>query len=156
MARPASFLAIHSLQQLATDEQLHYHEACGIILTDFYVDDLLTGASELTHLKRRQTYLIRGVFICGNGQPKHITPEDRETHLPLDSELTQEVKTLGLQWYRGHDVVTVKVYLPGNTKSTERLILPEVARLYNPRGSLKPCIIISKITIQQLTQNRLE
>lgn len=58
MARPASFLAIHSLQQLATDEQLHYHEACGIILTDFYVDDLLTGASELTHLKRRQTYLI--------------------------------------------------------------------------------------------------
>lgn len=42
----APFLAIHTLQQLAMHEQCNYSEVCERILKDFYVDVVLTGASD--------------------------------------------------------------------------------------------------------------
>jgi hypothetical protein len=47
---PAAFLAIRSLQQTAYDFQNEYPEACAIILSDFYVDDLCTGSDSIDKL----------------------------------------------------------------------------------------------------------
>ncbi|UYV79060.1 hypothetical protein LAZ67_17000972 [Cordylochernes scorpioides] len=43
----APYLAIRTLMQLATDKELLFPEASKIIKTDFYVDDLLSGATTI-------------------------------------------------------------------------------------------------------------
>ncbi|UYV83015.1 hypothetical protein LAZ67_22001775 [Cordylochernes scorpioides] len=47
----APYLAIRTLMQLATDKELLFPEASKIIKTDFYVDDLLSGATTIEEAK---------------------------------------------------------------------------------------------------------
>ena len=49
----APFLAIRSLQQLAHENKLKYPRTSQIILDDFYVDDVLTGANSMSDLISR-------------------------------------------------------------------------------------------------------
>lgn len=42
-----TFLAIRSLQQTAIDYQTKYPNASRVIIRDFYVDDLISGASSI-------------------------------------------------------------------------------------------------------------
>ncbi|XP_046671229.1 uncharacterized protein LOC124361230 [Homalodisca vitripennis] len=53
----APFLAIRTLHQLATDERSTYPIASSIALSDFYVDDLMTGAKTLEDAKVIQTQM---------------------------------------------------------------------------------------------------
>lgn len=63
---PASFLAIRSLRELAQIESNLYPLAAEVVLRDFYVDDVLTGASTLNEaldLKNQTVALLqRGGF----------------------------------------------------------------------------------------------
>ncbi|UYV69343.1 K02A2.6-like, partial [Cordylochernes scorpioides] len=47
----APYLAIRTLMQLATDKELLFPEASKILKTDFYVDDLLSGATTIEEAK---------------------------------------------------------------------------------------------------------
>lgn len=47
---PASFLAIRSLQEIARIEQDNMPLGASRILSDFYVDDLMTGANTIQEL----------------------------------------------------------------------------------------------------------
>lgn len=60
---PASFLAIRSLQKLAQDESSLYSLGAKIVLRDFYVDDMLTDASNLNEalkIKNQTIVLLKG------------------------------------------------------------------------------------------------
>lgn len=62
----APFLAIRSLRQLAVDEGVNYPEASKTILSDFYVDDMITGYHDETvavqQAKEITDILARGGF----------------------------------------------------------------------------------------------
>lgn len=64
--KPASFLAVRCLQQLAEIEEENFPVVAEVIRRDFYMDDLLTGANtvhELTQLKKKITeLLLKGGF----------------------------------------------------------------------------------------------
>lgn len=52
----ASFLVIRSLQKLAEDKTILYPLGSKIVLKDFYIDDMLTGASTLSeHFKYKES-----------------------------------------------------------------------------------------------------
>ncbi|XP_051173381.1 uncharacterized protein LOC127289470 [Leptopilina boulardi] len=53
----APFLAVRCLKQLAMDEGALYPEAARILIEDFYVDDLMTGADSLKEAKKLQADL---------------------------------------------------------------------------------------------------
>lgn len=60
-------------------------------------------------------------------------------------------KALGLLWQPRPDVFTFKLSLDEpNLPMTKRKIVSEVAKLFDPLGWLAPCIVLAKITIQQL------
>lgn len=62
---PASFLAIRTLQQLAMDEQKQFPLASKVIQEDFYVDDLLTGASTIRKAEILRDELIALLAVGG-------------------------------------------------------------------------------------------
>lgn len=74
--KPASFLAIRAMHQLAADEENHYPLGAKIVKRDFYVDDMLSGGdfvSEVLTIRRKvAAFLERGDFIirkwCSNRQ----------------------------------------------------------------------------------------
>nr|CAI5867025.1 unnamed protein product [Callosobruchus analis] len=62
-------------------------------------------------------------------------------------------KTLGLYWDSEHDTLKFKVNISKvYTKVTKRVILLEIASIFDPMGLLSPSIIIAKILLQGLWQ----
>ncbi|XP_075163287.1 uncharacterized protein LOC142235924 [Haematobia irritans] len=58
----APYLAIRVLQQLATDEEKRFPQASKTLLTDTYVDDVISGADTLPeafYLQKQLTYLLK-------------------------------------------------------------------------------------------------
>lgn len=155
------FLAVRALQQLAMDEQQSYPRASRVIMTDFYVDDLITGCDSSEEAADLRNELCDLMSCAGMELRKWSTnceetqrtiPEAiRESSQPLHLSEDTSVKTLGLQWFPAADYFAFKVSTPICEEIiTKRAILSVVARLFDPLGLLSPSIIVAKIMIQQL------
>lgn len=112
----ASYLATRVLLRLAKDEMDNFPLASSAI-TDFYMDDILTGADTIEQLKKIQKQLI-GMFasagmnlrkFCSNAVPilLNVPPADREQTLDTTNQLVpnQVIKALGLRWNPAEDVL---------------------------------------------------
>nr|XP_012135148.1 PREDICTED: uncharacterized protein LOC100874762 isoform X2 [Megachile rotundata]XP_012135760.1 PREDICTED: uncharacterized protein LOC100874762 isoform X3 [Megachile rotundata] len=160
----APFLATRTLLQLSLDEGKDFPHGERALREDFYVDDLLTGAST-----REEAIAIRDdlITLCDKGkfklrqwatnEPTLIDSLDDKTdatHLRLDLDGT--VKTLGLGWNAKHDTIIYDVKeIEYNTRVTKRSILSVIASLFDPLGLLGPIIIRAKILMQKLWKLQL-
>ncbi|GBM66555.1 hypothetical protein AVEN_251973-1 [Araneus ventricosus] len=61
----APFLAIGTLQQLAEDEKSRFPLASEVLLHDTYMDDIVSGASDLKTARRLQSQLREALQSCG-------------------------------------------------------------------------------------------
>ncbi|XP_041450598.1 uncharacterized protein LOC121404670 [Drosophila obscura] len=103
--KPASYLAIRSMLQLAEEERTAFPIGSEVLTSNFYVDDLMTGGGSVEEVreKMRQTsqLLARGRFPirkwCSNvpGVLEGIPDKDKETLLRFDDG-TDFTKALGL------------------------------------------------------------
>ncbi|GFW18305.1 integrase catalytic domain-containing protein [Trichonephila clavipes] len=156
----APYLATRVLQQLALDEEKDFPLASEVLLQDFYMDDCLSGASELSEfekLKSELTQLLQrgGMTLhkwCSNKAP---STELREFSLNRSSEEVM-VKTLCMLWDSSGDSFTYKVTTSTDCKYTKRDVLSQIARIYDPLGLLGPVIAIAKIFMQQLWLLKLD
>ncbi|GFW95326.1 DUF1758 domain-containing protein [Trichonephila clavipes] len=158
----APYLATRVLQQLALDEEKDFPLASEVLLQDFYMDDCLSGASELSEfekLKSELTQLLQrgGMTLhkwCSN---KAASTELREFSLDRSSEEVM-VKTLGMLWDSSGDSFTYKVTTSTDCNYTKRDVLSQIARIYDPLGLLGPVIAKAKIFMQQTVaiETRLE
>lgn len=158
----APYLAIKTLQQLATDEEANYPLGAKAVREDFYVDDLLSGADCIQAAKNLQTEIIRLLKSGGFSIRKwssncpelltHISPENREVELPLSTDVNSTIKKLGLHWNPNSDhfKFTFKDSSNSSSNPTKRLVLSEIAKLFDPLGWLSPCIITPKIIMQEI------
>lgn len=155
------FLAVRALRQLAMDERPRLSEAAHVVLSDFYVDDLITGCDSSEEAIGRRIQLC-SLMSCGGfelrkwstncARTMETIPEAlRESVQPLRLDDDAPVKTLGLLWYPAADCFAFKVESAvGAEHVTKRSILSAVSRLFDPLGLLAPSIIVAKILIQQL------
>lgn len=157
----AQYLAIRSLHQLATDGSQLYPLASQRILEDFYVDDLLSGAYEVTDALLIQQQLrdlsntaglnLRKWASNHDAVLQSVPPSDREIKTPLLIDFDSTIKSLGIQWNPHTDQFTFKSSLEAsNIATTKRTILSEISKLFDPIGWLSPLIIRSKMLMQQL------
>ncbi|XP_033221053.1 uncharacterized protein LOC117175454 [Belonocnema kinseyi] len=155
----ASFLATRALHQLANDEGAQHPIAAAFLKRDFYVDDLLTGAStwhEAAFLRNDLSKLLeKGGFPLrkwASNDPtllSDVPVNPSDTHMSLDPKST--IKTLGIQWNPRQDFIFYSVNLSDCPKQvTKRSILSQVAKLFDPLGLLGPVIVKAKIIIQLL------
>lgn len=157
-----SFLATRCLQQLTVDEGHDFPSEN--LKRDFYVD-LLTGADScegaLQHRNEMIGLLSRGGFhlrqwASNNGRlVDHLDERSNIEHLCLDKD---SVKTLGIRWRYKDDAIVyaMNAYVGKNERLTKRVLLSQIATIFDPLRLLGPVIVKAKILIQQFWELKLE
>ncbi|XP_054727158.1 uncharacterized protein LOC129236895 [Anastrepha obliqua] len=164
--KPAAFLAIRAMQQLAIEEARNYPLGSEIVLRDFYVDDLISGgASEkqvLQIMTQTEQLLKRGNFIlrkwCSNSVNilRKIDPAHREKFLKFGDGI-DITKALGLAWDPKRDhFLFLWDPLPEPARATKRNVLSVIARFYDPLGLIGPVVLKAKVFLQSLWKEKLD
>ncbi|KAH0815897.1 hypothetical protein GEV33_006893 [Tenebrio molitor] len=118
--KPASFIAIRCLKELALQKVNRYPEAAEAIQQDFYVDDLLTGGDSLENLITTRS---------NNSNFSSWCPDSHEPNLNVSFDKDAYTKTLGLFWNPNHDSLRYQVKQCDTPKGlTKREILSKTAQ----------------------------
>ncbi|XP_076278390.1 uncharacterized protein LOC143208142 [Lasioglossum baleicum] len=155
----APYLAIRCLRQLAKVEAQRYPLGSQAVLTDIYMDDVLTGADTVAEARRKQLEL-RELLMAG-GFPLRkwaanskelldgLSNDERKGIVEWDSPVLHSV--LGIEWFPTSDCfqVTSATSL-SNSGYTKRSVLSCTAQLFDPLGWLAPVTIVAKVLIQSL------
>ncbi|XP_011883612.1 PREDICTED: uncharacterized protein LOC105570777, partial [Vollenhovia emeryi] len=163
--KAAPFLAVRTLLQLAEDEENNYPLAVPSITHGRYIDDIFGGADTIQQLQE-VAHQLRGLCMAG-GFPlakwhathldilKTVTDsEDQGLSITFDDCAT---KILGLQWLPQQDTFTFSTRSSRTEgRITKRLVLSEVAQIFDPLGFASPVVIKANILLQELWQNKLQ
>ncbi|XP_044312542.1 uncharacterized protein LOC123037110 [Drosophila rhopaloa] len=163
--KPASFLSVRAMHQLAEDEQSMFPKGAEILRRDFYVDDLISGGASVAEavniMQQTSGILAKGQFRlrkwCSNVAAvlSDVPEEDRESFLRFDDG-SNFTKTLGLAWDPATDRLLFSFEgLQSTLNPTRRIVLSSIARLYDPLGLVGPVITRSKIFLQKLCREKL-
>ncbi|XP_036347035.1 uncharacterized protein LOC118756379 [Rhagoletis pomonella] len=143
----APYLAIKVLHTLSADERCNFPDAAQILLDEFYVDDVLTGADSLEDASRPRREL-KGLLRAGgftlrkwnsnsSAVLKIIDPVDIQTKSSREFQLEGEYNTLGLVWAIKDYCLTYALKLDYTvTTFTKRQLLSDVAKLFDPLGCI--------------------
>ncbi|GFY34971.1 integrase_H2C2 domain-containing protein [Trichonephila clavipes] len=130
----ASFLATRTLKQLALDEAENFSLGSSVVMSDMYIDDVLTGAETLLEAKELKNQLI-DIFAKGD---------------------SSEIKVLGVYWNPKHDCFSFRVKIDVHELNTKRDVLSTIARIYDPLGLLGPVVAKAKIFLQKLRMLKID
>lgn len=157
----APYLAVKALQQVALDEGKEYPLAANRVLTDFYMDDLMTGCQNVKEgvkiYKETNEMLGKAGFVLqkwssnSNQLLKEMQQGSDGNDKGLKIKENEFIKILGLTWNRQRDEFQYSVTLPPmKTPATKRNVISDIARLFDPIGWLSPTVIVAKVMIQKL------
>lgn len=136
-----------------------FPKAAKVLKNDFYVDDMLTGASTITEAEQSRNELNEITRQGGlnlrkwaSSDSSLITPLLNCSSAPLLNcssapffklNLDIAAKTVGILWNAQRDSINFTVNRnAGTTKTlTKREILSQIALLFDPRGLLGPVIL---------------
>lgn len=162
----APFLSTRCLNQIAIENRESNPVESKIILTDFYVDDLMTGASTVEEAMRIQVKLIEllkcyGFELrkwCSNNKVvvNNVAEDLRETSSTFRIDDSDTVKTLGLLYQPDSDTFRFSIQEVNTQKVTKRSVLSEIAKIFDPLGLVGPVIASAKIFMQVLWQLKLD
>ena len=155
----APYLAIRCLQQLAREESTSCPAGSRILLSDVYMDDVLSGAYTIEEARHLQADLTRLCTAGGFRLRKWasnsldflggIASDALGTSREWDTNATHSV--LGIQWFPESDRFRIRCPLRlQSTRFTKRSVLSQAAQLFDPLGWLAPITVRAKIFIQSL------
>ena len=162
----APYLALRTLKQLALDEGSRYPAAAHALLHATYVDDILTGASDVLAARKLRAELIQLLKAGGfplkkwaSNHPALIEDLDQGERLRpawRDFQTEGPIQTLGVSWDPTADQFRFRVPEGCDSQSsTKRQALGVIARLFDPAGWLSPVSITAKIMMQELWRLQL-
>lgn len=153
----APFLALRCIQQLAYDHIHQYPEACKVILSDFYVDDVITGANNLGEIRKIRDQIVNiletAKFELNKWASNNSTllPSTEGAAVIINLDKQGDTKTLGLHWNCNNDVLRYSTdHIQRQKLITKRSILSAIAQLYDPLGLVSPAVITAKLIMQKL------
>lgn len=158
--KPAAYLAMRVLKQLAQDERANHPIGAKILENDLYADDVLSGADDIATAKRAQEDLINILRTGGFTLKKwasnkielldDIALDHRENGSSLSLDTQNSINALGLLWQPNEDFFHFKVNFDMDPVLTKRGLLSDVARLFDPLGWIAPVVVYAKILFYQL------
>ncbi|XP_026331735.1 uncharacterized protein LOC113239082 [Hyposmocoma kahamanoa] len=157
--KAAPFLAMRTMQQLASDDKEKYPLAAEVLQRQFYVDDLLGGNHSLSDAKEVQQQLIKmfqGAKINlrkWSSNCAELLSElsaDQINPTTMDFKNANSTKALGLQWSPATDMFTFRPIDNNKTKTTKRTLLSQISKIFDPLGWLSPLSIRAKLLFQKL------
>lgn len=147
------------LKQLAKEEGDQFPLAKQVLLSDFYMDDVLTGIDTIEETFKLQgeltTLLAKGHFILRKWRANderiinHLLEENKaEDSLVLNKESL--LKTLGVLWNHQENLLQYDMKNTSDSKVIKRVILSAIAQIFDPLGLIGPILVIAKFIMQQL------
>jgi len=162
------FLATQVLHTLAQLHSTSHPSASAAILHDFYVDDLLSGSTDVTTAKQLQEEICDLLSLgkmtlrkwrTNSIQLRSIIPDDlREKESELVSLNPQNApKALGVHWDVNKDVLYISTpeTPPTTNKTTKRSIASATAGVFDVLGLFSPAIIPARILFQETWKRQL-
>ncbi|CAF4927804.1 unnamed protein product [Pieris macdunnoughi] len=157
----APYLAVKTLQQLAIAEHKECPDEAEKIITDYYVDDLLTGCEtveegvriykEMNNILRKGGFELQKWVTNNKELAAKVVDDGGNQDGKIELKIDEIVKILGLIWDKESDSFHYSVQLPLlHDVYTKRKVISDIARLYDPLGWLSPCIVSAKLMIQKL------
>ena len=138
-----------------------------VILNDFWVDDLLSGADTLEEACVLQDDLIETLNKnClplrkwSSNEPQLVTrlPKDlQEAGKAYEiHDKTHQIKTLGLTWHPLEDHFVYACSSEYVSIITKRTLLNDVSKHFDPIGLIAPVLVVAKVIIQSCWKLDLE
>ncbi|XP_011858632.1 PREDICTED: uncharacterized protein LOC105556166, partial [Vollenhovia emeryi] len=163
----AAFLSFRALRKLAEDNIFKFPIGAKTVLSDFYVDDLVTGADSLQQALTIKTetsqLLTEGRFELRKWVSNEPSLQDDSSLYPLrefilSSDKDSETRTLGLVWQYASDHFKFSsiACLQSLSTPTKRSVLSRIALIFDPLGLLGPSTVIAKIIMQDLWRLRID
>lgn len=153
----AGFNSVRALRQCAIDEAIKYPAASVAALTNFYMDDFLSGAETIEELRSLYNDMIKMLNAGGFELAKWATSSQEFANELNGNELRdivlQENETgiLGMGWNPIKDSFCIKIRESNDsTPRTKRQVISRISQVYDPTGLFAPVIIAGKITIQEI------
>ncbi|XP_039303397.1 uncharacterized protein LOC120357307 [Solenopsis invicta] len=154
--KPASFLAVRCLHQLAELEKEKFPKAAEVVLKDFYMDDLLTGGNSIEEVKELKNQLIgllaKGGFELHKWNTNVVDTKEKDPNKNKSVNLhkLEESKLLGIRWNPSSDAFHYEVESRDEKRTTKRTMLSQICKLFDPLGLVGPIITLAKILMQKL------
>ncbi|XP_071057548.1 uncharacterized protein [Onthophagus taurus] len=154
-----SFLATRVLHQVVLNCRNSNAVASNIILRDFYMDDLITGSDDWQEALKIKDELASILAKSGLKLRKWQSNDSRVLHNE-NNQLDKfqindgtETRALGIVWHPREDTLHYSTdFEIKNDKITKRVILSQVARIFDPLGLINPCIMKAKLILQEFMQ----
>ena len=138
-----------------------------VILNDFWVDDLLSGADTLEEACVLQDELIETLNKNCLLLRKWSSNESQlVTRLPADlqeagkayeiNDKTHQTKTLGLTWHPLENHVVYACSSGYVSTFTKRTLLSDISKHFDPIGLIAPVLVVAKVIIQSCWKLDLE
>ncbi|KAL7293995.1 hypothetical protein TKK_0012568 [Trichogramma kaykai] len=162
----APYLALRTLQQLCEDEHARFPATSAVLMSDRYVDDILSGAHEVHDARVLRDQLIQlmraGGFPLRKWVANHSELLDdmnseellRPTWITFDRD--GPVKELGVSWNPRDDVLRLGSSTAVERRLSKRKVLAELAAVFDPCGWAAPTILLAKMLVQDLWRAKLE
>ncbi|CAG9090548.1 unnamed protein product [Plutella xylostella] len=166
--KSAPFLAMMTLRKLARDEKPNYQSsnACDVIETSFFMDDLVHGCNTIAEAKQLKQDLIEILKSGGFNlrKWKSNTPElaanSQEEAEKLDFRRSGSNKTLGLCWDPKKDQFSFQSKMLNEKSSprevSKRTLLSDISKLFDPLGWLSPVTTKLKLLFQHVWLSKIE
>ena len=164
----SSFAANMVVKQNAIDHSHEYPLAAEAVQKSFYVDDCLTGTvnSESAMILHQQLMDLfsRGGFVLrkwNSNDPSVLRsiPEDLRDSREVQtiSETNEYTKTLGVEWNVSTDQFRLTIAnLPSSDEVTKRIVVSDVAKIFDVLGWFSPVTVKMKILLQRLWEIKVE
>lgn len=161
--RSSPYVANKILHILSDEYKDVYPNASEILMNSFYMDDLISGTddvdSAISIINQVNSILSSACIKLRKWQSNSTQLlKSLEGNVELIKEFGDNSvsKLLGIVWNSNTD--TIKYNITDTYKEahlTKRYILTHIARIFDPLGLVSPTIVIAKLIMQQLWQQKL-
>lgn len=161
----APHVAISSVEQNARDFKRAYPIAAIKAQSDFYIDNMLSGAKTRPEAIKLQQE-SRELFNAGGFNLRQWVSNDPDSLIGIPEDLREfrddisintTIKMLGVQWSPKQDMFSYKIDLGGNKQEySKRDIVSEIAKLFDPLGWITPTIVLAKMYLQEVWLEKIE
>ncbi|XP_018395293.1 PREDICTED: uncharacterized protein LOC108773843 [Cyphomyrmex costatus] len=154
----SSYLATKCIYRLAELGECEYPDASRILRDEIYVDDIMTGAEDVSSaivLQREITELLKsGGFQahkwCSNATEvlARVSQDNNETITTLSIDNKDTVKALGLEWNPREDTFQFAMR-ELKAVNTKRQMFSAISKFFDPLGLVGPIITRAKLFMQE-------
>ena len=169
--KPAPAMAQTALKKTTKENASGYPEAAEVLQKNTYMDDICDSVNTVTEAKQLAKDLDIILETGGFNVKGWVSNKSLEDHMQSEKPAEMAVfrrnvaeKVLGMAWNNQADTLTFNVdsdaidhvirggQLSSEGKLTKRLLLSQVARIYDPLGLAAAFLIRAKIGLQELWQ----